>query len=178
MQGAGRLQDLLHINDAGKLNQEEVVNFCRTVELEEVVNFCGTVELEEVVKVIKGSSSNKSLGPDGFNALFYKVCWPIIGSEVFDAISNFFEESNLLRQVKNNFITLIPKCGSPSSPTDFSPIAIANEIYKIIARVIAGRLKPLIDKIISPLQSAFIRGRSITDNLLLSHDIVRSFCRT
>lgn len=31
------------------------------------------------------------------------------------------------------------------------------------------------DKLISPAQLAFIPGRSITDNILLTHDLVRGF---
>lgn len=125
-----------------------------------------------LTSAIKNSSEDESLGS---HAMFFKVCWPIVGPEVFDAISNFFTKGKLLKQVKNNFITLIPKYNSPTEGTDYRSISLANELYKIIARVLAGRLKPLMDKIISPYRSAFMSGRSISYNILLSHDLIRSF---
>lgn len=51
---------------------------------------------------------------------------------------------------------------------------LTNELYKIIARIISRRLKGVMAKLISSNQSAFIPGRSITDNILLCHDLMRS----
>ena len=34
-----------------------------------------------------------------------------------------------------------------------------------------SRLKPFIDTLITPYQNAFIKGRNITDNILLAHEI-------
>ena len=48
-------------------------------------------------------------------------------------------------------------------------------IYKIIAKILVNRLGPLLEKVISPLQSAFIPGRSIHDNILISHEIMHKF---
>ena len=39
-------------------------------------------------------------------------------------------------------------------------------IYKIIAKAIALRLAPLLDKIITPHQHGFIKGKFIFDNIL------------
>lgn len=61
------------------------------------------------------------------------------------AIKDFFKHGRLLKQVNNNFITLIPKKDNPPLPTDFRPISLANELYKILNRILAARLKPLID---------------------------------
>lgn len=43
-------------------------------------------------------------------------------------------------------------------------------IYKIIAKVIANRLKPLLDHIISPSQSALIHQRLTTDNIIVGYE--------
>lgn len=55
--------------------------------------------------------------------------------------------------------------------SELRPIAVCNVIYKICAKVLANWLKPMIDQIISPQQSAFIPGRLITDNVLVANEL-------
>jgi hypothetical protein len=55
--------------------------------------------------------------------------------------------------------------------TQFRPINLTNFSYKIISKILANRLKPLLHKIIYPNQSAFLQGRSIQDNFVLAHEL-------
>lgn len=60
-----------------------------------------------------------------------------MGEEISADVMNFFKHGKLLKQLKCTFITLIPKVDNPVSPSDFCPIYLTNELYKIIARIIA-----------------------------------------
>lgn len=70
---------------------------------------------------------------------------------------------------------MISKSENSETPTDFRSISLVNELYKIISRVIAARIKPLMADLIHLCQAVFIPRRSITDNILLDNDLVRGF---
>uniref|UniRef100_A0A803P0Y7 Reverse transcriptase domain-containing protein n=1 Tax=Cannabis sativa TaxID=3483 RepID=A0A803P0Y7_CANSA len=56
--------------------------------------------------------------------------------------------------------------------TDLRPIALCSVMYKIISKVMVNRMKPFMDTIVSANQSAFIPGRLISDNILVSFEIL------
>lgn len=67
---------------------------------------------------------------------------------------------------------LVPKIQNPEKLTDFRPINLCNVIYKVVAKCLVNRLRPLLDDIISETQIVFIPGRMITDNGQLAFECI------
>ncbi|XP_021803273.1 uncharacterized protein LOC110747395 [Prunus avium] len=58
--------------------------------------------------------------------------------------------------------------------SQFKPISLCNYSYKIISKILANRLQPLLGNFISPQQCAFIPGRQIQDNIFMAHEAFHS----
>jgi len=97
-----------------------------------------------------------------------------VGEEVRQTVLDYLNNEVFDPGINSTFITLIPKKASPSSVSDFCPISLCNVSYKLIAKVLANRLKKVLPVIISPAQSAFVPGRLITDNVLVAYEALHS----
>ncbi|XP_074301569.1 uncharacterized protein LOC141632969 [Silene latifolia] len=101
----------------------------------------------------------------------------LTGNSVTKAVLAFFHSEKLLKEMNHTFIALIPKIENPQTANHFRPISLCSTIYKIIAKILANRLRSVLHKIIHPFQGAFTPNRFIQDNILLAHDIFNSFKR-
>lgn len=80
----------------------------------------------------------------------------------------------MLKEFNHTNIVLIPKIDNPSLINHFRPISLTNFNYNIISKILSNRFKPLLRKIVSPMQSTFLKGRSIHDNTVLAHELFHS----
>jgi len=135
------------------------------------------VSYAEVKNTLFSLHSNKSPGPDGFNAFFFKRAWHIVGDDVVAAVQSFFSSGHLLKEVNNTYIALVPKVPNPSSLNDYRPISCCNLLYKCISKILANRIKVVLPSLIDPAQSAFIPGRKMIDNVLLAQELLHNYHR-
>ena len=80
--------------------------------------------------------------------------------------------------MNDTLITLLPKVDNPETTAHFRPVSLCNTLYKILAKILVNRVRPVLQRIIHPTQSAFIPGRAIHDNILLAHEILNKFQHT
>ena len=105
---------------------------------------------------------------------FYKKYWNVVGKVINSVVLDFLNRGADLNVINHTNVILILKKRSSSSPMDFRPISLCNVIYKIIAKVLANRLKVVLPQIIDESQSAFVQGRMIFDNIIVAHETMHS----
>lgn len=122
----------------------------------------------EVWNTVKELPVDKSPGPDGFTAEFYRVAWGIIKQDIMKAFDYFYETNRgQLHKLNGALITLLPKKPDARSPADYRPISLIHSFAKLLAKVLANRLAPYLQQLVAINQSAFIKTRSIHDNFKL-----------
>lgn len=87
----------------------------------------------------------------------------------------FFSSGQILKQWNWTTITLIPKIVNAERVTDFRPISCCNILYKVISKILARRLEKILPDMISPNQSAFVKGRLLIENMLLASELMQGF---
>ena len=85
---------------------------------------------------------------------------------------------NIQRAFNATFLSLIPKEHGADTPGNFRPISLCNVVLKIIMKVIANHLKPLMPGLVSQEQSVFLEGRQILDGIILTQEMIHSLKQT
>lgn len=122
--------------------------------------------------------ASKAPGPDGFPSRFFQENWEIVGKDVVAAVTSFFRSGKLLKEWNSTAISFIPKVAYPNTMRDFRPISCCKTVYKTVSKVIVARMKPLIPKLVDGRQSAFVQGRSISENIMLMQQFLRNSHRS
>ncbi|KAL9671942.1 hypothetical protein QQ045_009516 [Rhodiola kirilowii] len=112
----------------------------------------------------------KASGLDGFPAGFFQKFWSTIKQDFTAACLSILYDGVIPPGTNDTLIVLIPKQHSASRMEEFRPISLTSVVAKTVAKVIVNRLQQILPEIISTAQSAFIKGRLITDNYLIAHE--------
>jgi len=132
---------------------------------------------ELIQQTLFSIDNDKAPGPDGFSSLFFKRAWGIVGGDFCAAIKDFFASGKMLKQVNHSIIFLVPKSTTTNSAADFRPISCCNVIYKVISKILAGRMAHVLGDIINPTQNAFLGVRKMADNIHLMQELLRHYGR-
>ena len=133
-----------------------------------------TIEEEEIRIAIKSLSKGKSPGSDGLTAEFFQG----LQSKLMPILYNLFlhceKNQNLPDNFKNGIIAIFYKNkGEKERLENYRPISLLNTDYKIITKILANRLKTVIDTIIGKTQTYSIPDRNIGDTIITLTEINR-----
>ncbi|KAG7569427.1 Reverse transcriptase domain [Arabidopsis thaliana x Arabidopsis arenosa] len=129
---------------------------------------------QEIYKAVFSIDSESAPGPDGFTALFFKKYWTVVKDQVISEVTGFFKTGIIPEEWNHTHLCLIPKIPNPNKMTDVRPISLCSVLYKIVSKIISARLKVFLPLIVSPTQSAYVEERSVSDNILIAHEIMHS----
>uniref|UniRef100_A0A803QGF5 Reverse transcriptase domain-containing protein n=1 Tax=Cannabis sativa TaxID=3483 RepID=A0A803QGF5_CANSA len=157
--------------------QQDCIDMGSILTLDKQVHLLKPFSLKEVRSATLSIPSTKSPGPDGFGSGFFKSVWPEVGKEIHRAITHFFETNQFPADLHNTAFSLVPRVENPSRAVDYRPIACCTTLYKCISKLLCSRLAKVLPNLVTPNQGAFVKGRSISYNILILQDLLKNYKR-
>jgi hypothetical protein len=132
------------------------------------------VTLLEIKDILFSFRKERSPGPDGWTADFFTHFFDLVGPDLLLMVEDARIKGKISSSLNSTFLVLIPKEDSPTSFSDFRPISLCNLVYKLISKVIANRIKPILERSLSAEQLGFLKGRRIQDAIGVAHECIHS----
>eukprot|EP00253_Pinus_taeda_P010040 PITA_10040 len=161
-----------------KDNKGNMLNTHEEIEVVLVQHFWGIAQetcsnRDQSIKDISRHIPKLVSKEDNFN-LNRLVSEEEVGEDILNVVEDSRRDKTILKALNTTFIALIPKQDVARTPERFRLIALCNVVYKIISKVVANRLKPLLPTLVSTEQSGYVEGRKILDNIIQAHEVVHS----
>ena len=128
--------------------------------------------VEEVYAALTYLNGDKAPGPDGFPIAFWHFSWDFVKEEVMGFFKDFFEQNKFVRNLNFTILVLIPKKENAVDIKDYIPISLVGGLYKILAKVLANRLRRVVGQVVSTAQNAFVERRQILDAVLIANEAI------
>ncbi|XP_074293269.1 uncharacterized protein LOC141620246 [Silene latifolia] len=108
------------------------------------------VTVDEIKLALFSIGFGKSLGPDRFSSAFFKDSWDLTGQDLCKAVQEFFRTGKMSKQANSTLVALIPN---------------------------KKTLQGVLPSMVGSEQAAFVQGRSIIENIMLSQSLLRNYTR-
>ena len=115
---------------------------------------------------------DKASRADGFTIAVFQDCWDVINEDLMRVFAEFHRSGIINQNTNASFIVLLPKKNMSKKISDYKPISLITSLYKIIAKVLAERLRRVLHETIHSTQGAFVQGRQILEAVLIANEIV------
>jgi len=99
---------------------------------------------------------DKSSSLDKWTVELYLGFFELLSADLLQVVEESRRNGRLLAPLNSIFIALIPKSDENQTFNDFGHISLCNNLYKIVAKIIAWRLNPILSGTISQEQFGFL----------------------
>ena len=128
---------------------------------------------EEIERAIHGLHSGKALGPNGVPIELYKAQSEVLAPHLLRMFSESRERGCLPENQRLATIVTIHKEGKPKDDcASYRPISLLNAEVKILAKLLATRLVPVVTKLVHADQAGFMPKRNTALNLRRLHSVM------
>ena len=171
-------KNLYEKGDSKINNEKDLDTFLRNIERvapEKIEAFDKHITIEDLLKTLS-SCTDSAPGPDGIPYSLIKLTWNYYGKLLIESWEYALLTGELTHSHQSSYLRLIPKEGkSPNVIKNWRPITLSNCDFKIITKTLARKLTETVSDNISFMQTAYIPGRQITDNLhILLHAVEKA----
>jgi mannosylglycoprotein endo-beta-mannosidase len=130
--------------------------------------------LGEIREILANFKVDKSSGLDGWTVEFLIHFFDLVGGDLLDMVEESRLKGHISDSLNLTFITSIPKVNKPLTFRDYRPISLCNLCYKIISKIIANQIKPILSRSLSEEQLGFLQGRQIQDAIGTVHECLHN----
>ncbi len=134
--------------------------------VDEKNNLDSPLTVDELDRSLKMSNMRSAPGVDGFSYRFISEFWNYFRIPLFNCASEGLENSALPDFFRTAIIKLIPKKGDTGKISNWRPISLLSNFYKIISRAINIRLQGVVDRVLSRAQKGFTKSRQIQEVII------------
>ncbi|CAI5464499.1 unnamed protein product [Closterium sp. Yama58-4] len=146
----------------------------RSLSQESAEAVCTAWSEEEVKAAFRSMAKDKAPGKDGLPKELFEFHWDILGKHFMKLVDNFAATATLPTSTKDAVTILLHKKGGREQLENYRPITLLSFTYKVIARVVADRMKRVLHEVISPEQYGFLPGRRLSDTVGLVADVIEA----
>ncbi|WOL05350.1 hypothetical protein Cni_G14078 [Canna indica] len=127
---------------------------------------------EELIDATGTWLSDKAPGPDGLTAEFFLGCWSTIGRDFQALLEQLLFGNADWARIYKAFIALIPKMEGANEMGYFRPISLTSGVIRILSKILALCLKPLMSNLIGDSQCAFLPGKSTHNCFMAANELI------
>ena len=120
----------------------------------------------------RAGGQKKAPGTDGIGREFYSHNWGSIKDDLCEIVNQMFWAGTISQQQKRGVIVCLPKAQGNQPPEDYRPITLLNSDYKILARIIAQHLRPVLADHLTETQFCEFLGNTIMDAVATVRDTI------
>ena len=148
------------------------------VDREAAKGLCEKISDEEIRNALDLCPSAKAPGLDGFP---FEILRVLCSHQGFFALfskvlNNALEKADIPESWQHTMMILLHKKGDAADLGNWRPLSLINSDAKVFTKIITLRLQGVMDNLIGPCQTGFVRNRLIADNGLVMQAI-REYCR-